>query len=85
MVHRLRGGGGGTRSRKEAWLLAVGLQVPSPGKGRAQVRGQLNTACLPPVFLTLLSLSFPLLLNLDLFFLSSLRAYHLKGPRTQKL
>lgn len=77
MGHRLRGAGGGTRSRKEAWLLAVGLQVPSPGKGRAQVRGQLNTACLPPVFLTLLSLSFPLLLNLDLFFL--------KGPRTQKL
>lgn len=30
MVHRLGGGrGGGTRSRKEAWLLAVGPQVPS--------------------------------------------------------
>lgn len=77
MVHRLGGGGrgGGTRSRKEAWLLAVGPQVPSQGKrehrsgASSWATGSHSTvlACLPPVFLTLLSLSFPLLLNLDLF------------------
>lgn len=42
MVHRLDWGR--TRPRREAWLLAVGQQVPSPGEGggrekrRAQVR-----------------------------------------------
>lgn len=59
MVHRL------DVRRREAWLLAVGLQVLSPGRGRMQARASswaTVVVSLPPDFLTLLSLSIPSLL-----------------------